>query len=44
MGERRGRVIKEHVLKDPWTVGLSVGGGAGESGGGKIETTVLEKQ
>ena len=35
-------------MKDPWKsqrwVGLKVGGGAGEGGQGKVETTALEQQ
>ena len=49
-GDNRGKKGKGHKgtgIKDPWTkpkgVRIRVGDGAGESGGGKMETTILEQ-
>ena len=48
-GDNRGEKGKGHqetCIKDPWTKPKEgrMEGGVGESGGGKMETTVLEQQ
>ena len=46
MGERRGRVKSRNMYKGPMdkAKGGRIEGGAGESGGEKMETTVLGQQ